>query len=232
MTARPAFCVTPRLVIGLVIIALGTVFFLDSLDLVEADRVLRFWPAVLIAIGAGKLIRHGTSAARAAGALWLVAGSLLLLANLDYLRLSMRRAWPLVLVVVGAWIVWRAVAGGRAGEPSRDDPGDVVNMLAFLAGVNQKPSSKSFRGGDATAVMGGCELDLRDALPAGGEAAIDVFALWGGVEIIVPGDWTVVLQATPIMGGVEDTRKSVGSDPTKRLIVTGLAIMGGVEIKN
>ena len=51
--------------------------------------------------------------------------------------------------------------------------------------------------------MGGCEIDLRHA-SIDGEAVIDIFALWGGVELRVPPDWTVVSRVTPILGGVDD----------------------------
>ena len=78
--------------------------------------------------------------------------------------------------------------------------------------------------------MGGIELDLRGASTAGGEAIIDVFAMWGGIEIKVSPDWSVSNQAIAIMGGVEDKSKAT-SDARHRLIVRGFVLMGGVEIK-
>ena len=59
---------------------------------------------------------------------------------------------------------------------------------------------------------------------------IDVFVLWGGVEIMVPPDWAVSNQVTPIMGGAEDG--STGTQASRhRLVVKGVVIMGGVDIK-
>jgi predicted membrane protein len=79
--------------------------------------------------------------------------------------------------------------------------------------------------------MGGVEVDLRQASIAQPEAVLDVFAMWGGVEVRVPGDWEVVNRGWAFLGGFEDTtHHSAGT--SKRLVVTGLAIMGGVEIKN
>jgi hypothetical protein len=66
-------------------------------------------------------------------------------------------------------------------------------------------SSPVFRHADLTAVMGGIELDLRQAGTGGGEAVIDVFVMWGGIEITVPPDWAVSNQVVPIMGGAEDS---------------------------
>lgn len=234
MDGRRGFSITPRLVLGVCIITLGVVLLLDQMQVVEAGSILRFWPVVLIVVGLVKLLRPAAVSSRAAGALFLIAGSLILLHTLDLVDVHWHVLWPLVLVFLGSWIVIRAVAGRPGGKPSAGavDSSSTFSSLSIMAGVDHKNASKEFRGGEATAIMGGCEIDLRDATIAGEEAVIDLFAMWGGIDIIVPGDWTIVISATPLMGGVEDSRKSVGSDPTKRLVVKGLVIMGGVEIRN
>jgi predicted membrane protein len=79
--------------------------------------------------------------------------------------------------------------------------------------------------------MGGCELDLRHAA-IDGEAVIEIFALWGGIEIRVPEDWTVVSRVTPLLGGVDDTTRPPQSASRHRLVVRGFVVMAGVEIKN
>ena len=82
-----------------------------------------------------------------------------------------------------------------------------------------------------TAFMGGCAIDLRQAA-IHGEAVIDVFAMWGGIEISVPDTWTVIDRVTPIMGGVEDSTRAPGNPQGHTLIVRGVVVMGGIEIKN
>jgi hypothetical protein len=79
--------------------------------------------------------------------------------------------------------------------------------------------------------MGGCELDLRHAA-IDGEAVIDVFALWGGIDIRVPENWTVVSRVTPVLGGVDDKTRPAAGASLHRLVLRGFVVMAGVEVKN
>lgn len=111
------------------------------------------------------------------------------------------------------------------------DAGAWIKATAILSSSNRGSNSIDFRGAEATAVLGGCELDLRQATIAGSEAVVDVFAFWGGIDIRVPEGWSVDVQATAILGGVSDgTRRPAA--PGKQLIVKGLVIMGGVDVQN
>ncbi len=105
-------------------------------------------------------------------------------------------------------------------------------MFGMMGSTKQRVSGMIFRSADVTSFMGGCELDLRDALlSADGSAYVEVFSLMGGAHILVPPNWRVVMQVTPIMGGVEDkTRPIMGG--TQFLYVRGTVLMGGVEISN
>jgi hypothetical protein len=83
--------------------------------------------------------------------------------------------------------------------------------------------------------MGAVELDLRGAKIVSSPAVLDVFALWGGIEITVSPDWKVDIQVVPILGGVENKARSMAppaGGPEQVLIVRGTALMGGIEIKS
>jgi len=120
--------------------------------------------------------------------------------------------------------------GGDFGGRSTDNSGR-MSALAILGAVVRGNNSQAFRGGNLVAIMGGCEIDLRNAA-IDGEAVIDVFAMWGGIELRVPADWTVSSQVVPLMGGVEDKTRPPRGAAVHRLTLRGVAFMGGIEIKN
>ena len=218
---------TPRLVIGLSVMAAGFVLLLDQIGLVRADNLFRLWPVVLIGVGLAKLTQPVES--RQGALVWLIVGGGLLAANLNLIH--SRGLWALVLMIVGGHIAWRAL--GRQGRRSpSDDVSATFDLFAFMAGVTRGGNSPDFRGGSATAIMGGCEIDLTQAsMMPGQRAVIDCFTIWGGIEIKVPPDWEVVNQAVALLGGVED-KSQHPLEARGQLVVTGIVIMGGVEIKN
>lgn len=220
---------TPQLFLGLMILAVGVVLTLDNLGILYADEILRYWPAGLIAIGALKMwqARAGRGGG-SAGLIIAVAGTWLLLDVMGFVRVDLRDAWPLVLVFAGVAIVWQGIR--RRPHGARIDSNDTVSALALLGGLSRGSNSTAFEGGELTAVMGGLEIDLRQAR-IDGEAIIDVFAMWGGIDIRVPDDWTVIVRVTPILGGVDDKTRPP-RDTAQRLVLRGAVVMGGVEIKN
>jgi hypothetical protein len=127
-----------------------------------------------------------------------------------------------------------ADSGPEAGAPWTGGSGrgeNTFNAFVIMGGITRRLSTQNFKGGTAIAVMGGAKIDLRTASIGQGEAAIDVLAFWGGIEIRVPDDWIVVSQVFPFMGGFEDKTGTHMPGARKRLIVRGLAFMGGVEVK-
>ena len=108
----------------------------------------------------------------------------------------------------------------------------LLSATAILGGVNRRNNSPDFRGGDVTAIMGGCQIDLRTAnITPPHEPVLEVFAMWGGIQIKVPPDWTVVCRVDPILGGFED-KTTAPKDESKRFVIRGTAVMGGIEVKN
>ena len=227
------FRLTARLVVGLAIMTAGLVLALDSLGLVDGSVVFRYWPLALVAIGVVKWLTPPRQAS--AGIVWIVAGVGFLLVTLG--RMSFAGVWAMVLFFAGASIAWRALHPPvRRGEAFA--PGEGFDTVAVFGGTKTGSVSPvdatltEFKGGSAMAVFGGCEIDLRHAvLPDGGAAIVDVFVMFGGCEIKVPEEWLVVNRGNAFLGGFENkTRPLPGA--RKRLVVTGTAIMGGVEVKN
>ena len=105
-----------------------------------------------------------------------------------------------------------------------------IDIVAIMSGSQGNIASPNFIGGDITAVMGGVELDLRNA-SIETEAVINVFTFWGGISLKVPNDWSVVNSANAVLGGIDDSTVP-NMSANKRLIITGTSVMGGVEIKN
>jgi predicted membrane protein len=241
MTMTPRSRITPRIVLGLCIMAFGLLLGLDNLGVVDAGNIVRLWPIIIVVFGVVKVVSQRQFFA---GLVWVAIGAALLLHNLDLVNAW--RLWPFALVLVGGHIIYRAaLCEGRRGAappelgvplpspeaevgPEQDGRIDVV---AFFGGVHRTIRSSDFRGGTVVVVMGGCAIDLRAATIAAEEALIDVTAFWGGLEIRVPDDWYVESRGAALLGGFAD--KTHGPlQGGKRLVVTGIAVMGGVEIKN
>jgi predicted membrane protein len=223
------FRFTPQLLMGLLIIGVGVIFTLDSLGLAEAQSYLRYWPAALIAIGLLKLAQARAGGGSLAGLLLVIGGTALLLESLGMVDVSVWQMWPVLLVLFGASMVWQAIRG--RGDRRTADANATISALAVLGGVSRGNNSPNFKGGDLTSIMGGCEIDLRRAA-IDGEAVFDVFAMWGGIEIRVPENWTVVGRVMPLLGGFDDKTRAPQSPASPRLVVRGFAIMGGIEVKN
>ncbi len=233
---REAGAIPVRFVMGLAVIALGVIFLGENLGLLHARELLRaFWPLAFVALGVAMLTqRQARQASRLWGAVWIVAGVWIWAHREGWIELEFWDVFmPALLVLAGGSLVWRSLAGPRPRRPEVAAATDAaLHSFAFMSGYELRSTSQSFRGGDLGAVMGGVTLDLTQAKIAGEEAVIEVFAWWGGIEIRVPPDWAVVSQVTPLMGGYEDKTRPSSAAPAHRLVLRGLVVMGGVEVRN
>lgn len=221
-----------QILVGGFVVLFGLLFLLDNLDILEFNAAV-FLPAMLCVIGIAKLIDSKSDSGKVVGIILLVLGGALTAKQLGFIYLSFRTLWPVLMILVGGAVIYKAVAGRRVRSlavPAKDGDESVVDVTAILGGFERRVTTQHFRGGEVTAIMGGCELDMRGS-SIDGEAVLNVFAAMGGISIKVPPDWTVVLQGSPILGGFEE-KTIAPPNNSKRLIVQGYAIMGGVEIRN
>ena len=227
---RAAAHVVFRMVFGTSVLLLGLLLTLDNFGVLEARRFIRLWPVLFIGLGLAKL-SHGWNAATRRGAAFLIlVGTALLLVNLQIVE--GRRVFALFLLAFGAVILWRAARAPKPVEPPPSvDPSRVLEVSSLMGSVQRGMTTQDFRGGSVSAVMGASEIDLRKASIEAEEVVLDAFAVWGGIEIRVPPDWTVESRGVAVMGAFEDSSRRP-DDGRKKLIITGYAVMGGVEVKN
>jgi class 3 adenylate cyclase len=107
----------------------------------------------------------------------------------------------------------------------------------WIVGVMSGGSAKGrWRPGAEThvlALMGGCEVDLRQAEIDGPEVFIKAYAIMGGVEIVVPEGIEVDLNGFALMGGNERRVKDVPRIPGSPIVrVQAFSLMGGVSVKS
>jgi len=109
--------------------------------------------------------------------------------------------------------------GGTAPVAAHVPPGDPQRF-------GGEPTSHG-----AFAIMGGGEIDLRDARYAARTATIHAVTFMGGIEITVPEDANVRVTGLGIMGAFDHQSGGTGEPGGPTIIVNGVAFMGGVEVK-
>ena len=107
------------------------------------------------------------------------------------------------------------------------------SFVAVMSGSRAKGRWRVGARTTAVAVMGGCEMDLRQAEIEGPEVVITAVAFWGGVHVIVPEGIDVQLEGFSFMGGRNLKVRDVPIVPgSPRIRVRGYAVMGGINIRS
>ena len=227
---------------GFLIVLVGLALLLHTMGVIPFDPVARLWPLLLVTFGVMNLL---TRSGRFFGFLLILAGAFLQLNILGITHLRFADLWPVALIAVGLLLMWgsfetrgflqskaKAFQNFREQVAGAGVPPTMLNAVAVFGGCERRVATPNFQGGRATAVFGGIELDFRDA-DMDAEAILEINCIFGGVEIRVPENWHVHSRSLPVFGGYEDkTRQPTNPGKTKTLIVTGMIVFGGVEIRN
>jgi len=224
---------TGRLFAGIFIVGLGAVFLLGSLGELRVGRFIGdFWPLMLIFVGIWHMA--STNFRRIGmGLILILIGGVFLLANLDVLPYSAwSLLWPSVVILAGLWLIFRPRFRG-VSEKAPDVTEDDLGAFVMFWGGDHNITSQNFRGGKATAIFGGLDINLRDARLAGASATVELTAVFGGIDIRVPADWDVVVDSNALLGGVDNKHHASGEGGSRpRLFIRATALFGGIDIKD
>jgi hypothetical protein len=101
-------------------------------------------------------------------------------------------------------------AGAPSLVPSRRKP--VRWMVAVMSGSRRRGRFRAAGSINSVAIMGGNEIDLREAEIEGGELTVNLIAFMGGAEVYVPDSIELDVGGFSFMGGHEE----VGSERLPR----------------
>lgn len=224
--------ISNQVVVGLALLVLGIGLLLANLGWVDFAVLARWIPLFFVGVGIWQLIANRFRFIT--GPLILVVGGILVqLSIFDVIALgSVLDLWPLLLIIIGGSMLLERT-GVKLPQPFTHDE-DVVSILSIFNGPEHSVTSPAFQGGEATAVFGGIDLDLRRTAVAAPPAQINAFALFGGIDIFVPAGWQVETDVIGIFGGTDDERTHKLAEPgtPATLVVTGFAMFGGITLKN
>ncbi|MDR5660079.1 DUF5668 domain-containing protein [Serpentinicella sp. ANB-PHB4] len=222
--------ITGRKVFGVFVVLIGILALLNTTGTYDVDIIYlinNYWPLVLIFSGAFTVITNPAS--KVGGLVVLAIGILFQLHNLNILKgFTYAYIWPLALILIGISIMF------SKSKKKNGSTKDVLDSIAIFGGSSIRSVSRNFRGGNAVAIFGGVDIDLRDAqIPNSEEAVLDVFTAFGGVEIKVPENWRIVMNGVPVFGGWEDNTKGYELDDNAPVLVLKcLVAFGGLEVRN
>ena len=178
---------TPNLVIGLTVMAVGVVLMLDTLGIREVSSFMKYWPGLIVLFGASIIAQafrpptDPVAAKRANGGVPCF-----------------------FLFLLGVAMFW------TFGMPGVID-GQAAGRRATATGVMSRGEGRNvtsdIRSARVAALMGRSSLDLRSVkLGPGEEVVVDVFVTMGRATVRIPDGWIVDASALPIMGAIEEDR--------------------------
>lgn len=232
-----------RIIVGFIFVLIGAYLLLYNLNLLPFDlpSYILSWKTLLIAIG---LLLISTRENKGGGITLIIVGGVFLMADILDLTIGQLISevwlfWPAIFIVIGLSLLLRRSREKKTenaeGFRPHESNDDYFEVSAVLGGNKRIAYSNHFQGAKVTAVLGGVDVNLLNARPAPGRHEIDLFILFGGATFIVPNDWNVKLDITPIAGSVDDKRsfpQTFIPNAERELIIKGVVLFGGGEVKS
>jgi predicted membrane protein len=226
-----------RITFGIIMIVIGGIFLLNTLDVIDfaASRIIFSFPFILFIVGILILIN---SEKKVFGGILTTVGAFLLIPRIfPNIHYGMSLIIPLLLIVLGLYLIFRHSREKDRPDFHSDDykiRKDTIDDVSIFGGGTKVVTSDNFKGGSITAIFGGSEIDLTNCKLAEGTSVLDIVAIFGGTTLVVPKDWNIQLNVTPLFGGFSNKAFKIPNlevDKTRVLIIKGVAIFGGGEVK-
>ena len=218
---------------GLVLIAVGVIFALNAFGVTDIDVFFDGWWTLFIIVPCA--IGLFSERDKMGNLIGLCIGAFLLLCCQDILEFDMlwKLAVPVIIILIGVKMIFGGIFDVKRAEVKKKmkENGEALkSYCATFSGQNINFDGELFTGAELVAVFGGIKCDLSRAVFEN-ECIIEVSAIFGGVDIILPSGVNVKLNSNSIFGGISNKKYQNDKNNTVTVYINGTCIFGGVEIK-
>ncbi len=216
---------------GIVLLAAGVIIALNGLGVADVELFFDGWWTLFIIVPC--TIGLFTEREKTGNLIGIVVGVLLLLSCQEVISFSIlwKLLIPAIIIIVGLKFLYTGLFGNKAGK--------LMNKLkasgtkprtgcAVFSGCDMHYDGEVFEGAALCAVFGGVECDLRRAV-IDKDCALQITAIFGGVDVLVPDHVHVKVNSTCLFGGVSNKAATNPEGPT--LYINGVCLFGGAEVK-
>ena len=216
---------------GIVLVAAGVIFSLNAFGITDINVFFDGWWTLFIIIPCA--VGIFTEREKMGNIIGVISGVFLLLCCQGILNFSMlwKLLIPAIIVVIGLKILLTGLFGNKANnifKKMKLEGKKPRTGCATFSGCDITFDGEVFEGAELSAIFGGVECDLRNAIIEK-DCAIQASAVFGGVDILVPSNVNVKVNSNSIFGGVSD--KSVKNADAPTIYINATCMFGGMDIK-
>jgi len=213
------------IILGIILLVIGVIFLGNELDFWSIELLFDgWWTLIIIIPSALGLFQKGSKLSSALG---LLIGMLLLLAARDKITWSSvgRLFLPSMLILIGLSVIFRK--NFKLGKIKNND--DTNSYIAIFSGTEDTVSNQKFSGCNITAIFGGVELNLKDAI-INEDIVINCTTIFGGIDITLPENVKIKTSGVPIFGGIENKKENTKQENTPVVYINYVCAFAGVDI--
>jgi len=165
-----------------------------------------------------------------AGLLLLLIGAVFILQNV--FSFNVINLWPVLIILVGVSMLFRSSYFADLSLAKDETSEDELHNAVVFGSLERRYSTKNFKGGKLRALFGSALIDLsKVTIPEGG-AELDLSAIFGNIEVIVPSNIQIKSVGSGIIGSFSNEVAHIDKIEGGVLLITGIAVLGSVEVKN
>lgn len=236
-----------KIIWGIALIVIGVFVALNRLNVIAFDVIFDGWWTLFIIVpcAIGLFQRQNVTG----NLIGVIVGVTLFAVQKEWLNWAVigDLIFPVILVAIGVGVIFAkkedtqedAEIEVQEQDDDREGKEEIVfdnasetklNVFAAFSGTKSVINGDKVTGGDVTAVFGGTDCDLTNAVFSG-ETKLNVNAIFGGVKLILPKNVNVKVNPTSIFGGATNKRAQASEPGAPVVYVNALSMFGGVTIQ-